>query len=231
MMYKIIKRLFDIICSGVALILASPIFLVVVIGIKASSPGPLLYISKRVGLNGKLFTMYKFRSMHVKAAGAVENKYLVNNDRIFKFGSFLRKSKLDELPQLLNVFLGDMSFVGPRPYPQSVVDRLYTREAAAVLSVRPGLACLDSLYDYAHGDLFVTDAKEYAEKVLPVRTELAKLYVERKSVALDIHCILRTVQLIFQIAVQKKSFPLTRYEKIAVERIGVTSETAVAQNA
>ena len=144
----------------------------------------------------------------------------MNNNRIFPFGSFLRKSKLDEFPQMLNVFLGHMSFVGPRPYPQSVCERFYSDSSDIVLSVRPGLACLDSLYDYAHGDLFVSDAEMYKERIIPVRTELAKLYIERKSLSLEMQCIFRTVQLIFQIVVlKKKKFELTEYEKEATARV------------
>lgn len=219
MIYSFFKRAFDLICSGIVLLIAAPLLLIIVIGIKLSSPGPVFYISQRVGRKGRIFKMYKFRSMHVKQENAKENSYLVNNQRIFPFGSFLRKSKLDELPQFINVFLGDMSFVGPRPYPQSVVDRLYAEESDRVLSVRPGLACLDSLYDYAHGDLFVTDAEVYKNTVQPVRTELAKLYIERKSLSLDMHCIFRTVVLILQIVLlKKKNFELTEYEEEAQKR-------------
>lgn len=220
MLYKFIKRGFDLLSSLLALIILSPVFLIVCIGIKASSKGPLLYCSQRVGLNGKLFTVLKFRSMHVREAGAVESKVLVNSQRIFKFGSFLRKSKLDELPQLINILLGDMSVVGPRPYPENGVKRMYAGAYNVILSVKPGLACLDSLYDYAHGELFVTDEEQFVREVLPVRTELAKMYVENKGIGLDFYCILRTVQLIFQIIVQKKrEFPYTKYEKKARETI------------
>lgn len=220
MIYNFLKRLFDLLCSGIILIVTAPVFLIIVIGIKISSPGPVFYISERMGRKGRKFKMYKFRSMHIKAEGAEENKYLVNNNRIFPFGSFLRKSKLDEFPQMLNVFLGHMSFVGPRPYPQSVCERFYSDSSEKVLSVRPGLACLDSLYDYAHGDLFVSDAEMYKERIIPVRTELAKLYIERKSLSLDMQCIFRTVQLIFQIVVlKKKKFELTEYEKEATARV------------
>ncbi|MBE6858612.1 MAG: sugar transferase [Ruminococcus sp.] len=220
MIYRLLKRAFDAFCSGIILLVMAPVFLIIVIGIKLSSPGPVFYISERMGRKGRKFKMYKFRSMHIKAEGAVENKYLVNNDRIFPFGSFLRKSKLDEFPQMLNVFLGHMSFVGPRPYPKPAFDRLYSDASEKVLSVRPGLACLDSLYDYAHGDLFVSDAEMYKEKIMPVRTELAKLYIEKKSFKMDFHCIFRTVMLIFQIVVlKKKKFELTEFEKEAQNRV------------
>ena len=91
MIYNFLKRLFDLLCSGIILIVTAPVFLIIVIGIKISSPGPVFYISERMGRKGRKFKMYKFRSMHIKAEGAEENKYLVNNNRIFPFGSFLRK--------------------------------------------------------------------------------------------------------------------------------------------
>lgn len=231
MLYRFVKRGFDLFNSLLALIVLLPLFLLICIGIKISSKGPVFYKSKRVGMNGKIITVHKFRSMHLRQQGTVESQYLVNEQRIFGVGKFLRKSKLDELPQLWDILLGNMSIIGPRPYPQSYVSKHYSAAYSEILSVRPGLACFDSLYDYAHGDLFVTDEKEYAEKVLPMRTELAKLYIEKKSIVVDIHCILRTLQLIYQIVVQRKEeFTLTKYECIAVERIKKLSASTVVQN-
>ena len=218
MFYRFVKRGFDIFNSLLALIVLSPVFLLVSLGIKVSSKGPVFYMSERIGKDNKQFRMYKFRSMHIRQEGTVESKYLVNEQRIFKFGKLLRKSKLDELPQLINILLGDMSIVGPRPYPKKFTDKYYVGEYAEILTVRPGLACLDSLYDYAHGELFVTDEKEYARAVLPVRTELAKIYIDEKSISLDASCILRTIQLMCEIALLKKtSFEYTKYEKTAIE--------------
>ena len=91
MTYKFVKRLFDVVISLSALLCVLPMFLIIVIGIKVSSKGPAFYVSERVGRNGKHFKMYKFRSMHIKAEGAIEDQYLVNTKRIFKFGAFLRK--------------------------------------------------------------------------------------------------------------------------------------------
>lgn len=219
-MYTIVKRVFDFVCSITVLCAISPILLLIAVGIKLSSEGPVFHISERVGKNGKLFKMYKFRSMHVKQPGVIEKQYLVNRQRIFPFGAFLRKSKMDELPQLINIMLGHMSFIGPRPYPKSVTDRLFIASDGEILSVRPGLACLDSLYDYCHGDLFVTDAEYYKDNIIPVRTELARMYVEKRSIGLDAYCICRTVILIFQIVVLKKDkFDLTKLEKIAQEKV------------
>ena len=220
MNYKLVKRSFDLLSSSAALVILSPVFAFITAGIKFCSPGPVLYKSERVGLNGTPFTMLKFRSMHVKPKDAVESEYIVNNSRIFKFGSFLRKSKLDELPQLINILLSDMSVVGPRPYPRAVVDRLYNGEYRSILSVKPGLSCYDSLFDYTHGDLFVTDGEKYEKTIVPIRTELAKMYVEGHNFITDIRIILRTIRLIWEIVVVKKTqFTYSEIERKAVERV------------
>ena len=220
MVYRFVKRGFDLFNSLLALIVLSPLFLFICVGIKISSKGPVFYKSERIGLKGKPFTMLKFRSMHILGEGTKESQYLVNRSRIFKFGCFLRKSKLDELPQLINVLLSHMSVVGPRPYPQVVVDREYTGEYTDILTVKPGLSCFDSLYDYAHGELFVTDEKKYVQEVIPVRTELAKLYVEKKCIGTDIYIILRTVGMIFDIIVRKETeFKYDKAEQEAIKRV------------
>ena len=217
MFYNFIKRAFDFIISAISIVVLFPVFLFASIGIKLSSNGPLFYTTERIGKNNVPFKMLKFRSMHIKQEGTVESKYLVNEERIFKFGKFIRKSKIDELPQLINVLIGDMSVVGPRPYPKSFTDRCYTGEYSSILNVRPGLACFDSLYDYAHGELFVKDEKKYAKEVLPVRTELAKAYLNKKSIVTDVYIIIRTVLLIFDIIVMRKT--KFKYDKIEREII------------
>lgn len=226
MLYRFVKRLFDIVCSALALVVSSPLWLVIAIGIKVSSKGPVLYRADRIGKNQKKFTLYKFRSMHqympeVKGAGEQrEGGYIANANRIFPFGGFLRKSKLDELPQLLNILMGQMSVVGPRPITEAGVKKHYIGKYDNVLTVRPGLACLDSLFDYAHGELVVKDNEEFDRKVAPMRDYLASLYVEKQSVGLDLHCIFRTVRLIVEIALLKKrAFPYTRYEQQASDAV------------
>lgn len=218
--YDQMKRIFDIVISAITLALFSPIFGIMAIAIKISSPGPVFHISQRVGKNGGLFRMYKFRSMHMKDPNILENSYLVNTTRIFPFGKFLRKSKLDELPQMINVLCGHMSLVGPRPYPQSVVDRLFIGKYKEIITVKPGLACLDSLFDYSHGDLFISDAQYYKENIIPVRTELAVMYARNRSLSIDVYCILRTIILMIQIVLfKKKKFQLTKYERSACIKI------------
>lgn len=223
-LYLFVKRAFDLICSSVAIIVFLPLWIIIAVGIKISSKGPVLYKTERVGKNGKLFTLYKFRSMHLydpsKEASANEGTYFANTNRIFKLGGILRASKLDELPQLFNIFFSQMSIVGPRPVPEGAAQRNYTGENACVLDVKPGLACLDSLFDYAHGELFEDDIEKYREEIVPVRNDLAKMYVEKQSVGLDLYCIFRTVRLIFEIMIlKKKEFPHTKYEQYSYKRV------------
>lgn len=217
--YRLIKRTFDILSSALAIIVSSPLWLVIAVGIKRSSEGPVFYRAERVGKDAKVFTLLKFRSMHQyrpEAAGQGEQReggYIANEARIFPFGAFLRKSKLDELPQLLNILAGQMSVIGPRPITEAGVKKHYIGKYDDVLTVRPGLACLDSLYDYAHGELFVKDNEEFDRRIAPMRDRLAHIYVARRNVGLDLYCIVRTIWLIIQITVLKKrEFPLTKYE-------------------
>lgn len=225
-MYRFIKRAIDIFCSFLALAVTSPLWLFLAVGIKLSSPGPVFYRSLRAGKDRKEFTVLKFRSMHVyvpddpNSGKKAEGGFVANEQRIFRLGSFLRKSKLDELPQLLSIFVGKMSVVGPRPYPLKSVEKFYSGEYACVMSVKPGLTGLDSLYDYAHGELFVKDNETYKQQVLPVRTELSRMYVQRYGFLLDAYCVLRTVRLMFEIVVlRKRTFPLTKYEAAAAAAV------------
>lgn len=231
-MYRFIKRDFDILSSACAIVVSSPLWLVIAIGIKSSSKGPVFYKADRIGKNMKPFTLYKFRSMHQyhpETQGQGEQREggaIANKDRIFPFGAFLRKSKLDELPQLLNVVAGQMSVIGPRPTSALGAKNHYVGKYDNVLTVRPGLACLDSLFDYAHGELVVQNSEEYYEKIAPVRDCLASMYVEKQSIGLDAYCILRTLQLMYQIAVKKKKdFAYTKYEAEAKEKVfGIAAE-------
>lgn len=224
MLYRATKRAFDLSCAAVGILLSSPLWIIIATGIKVSSKGPILYKTERVGIDNRGFTMYKFRSMHLyqpepqKCNKKSEGGYIANSQRIFGFGSFLRKSKLDELPQLINVLLSQMSIVGPRPVSKASVKKNYTGDYSCIMSVKPGLACLDSLYDYAHGELFVSSNEDYIKNVLPVRTELAKAYVINKSTFLDVAIISRTIYLIGSIVIaKKKKFKYTRYEKTIID--------------
>ncbi|MBQ4424242.1 MAG: sugar transferase [Lachnospiraceae bacterium] len=222
LLYEVVKRLFDIGSSFLAILISSPLWLLIAVGIKLSSKGPVLYRADRVGKAGKPFVLFKFRSMHVYQPNKEnqheqrEGGYIANKDRIFPFGNILRKSKLDELPQLINILLGQMSVIGPRPITEAGVKKHYIGKYDSVLSVKPGLSCLDSLYDYAHGELIVKNNEEFDVKIAPIRDYLANMYVEKQSVSLDIYCIIRTIKLIFEIAILgKRDFQYTAYEREA----------------
>lgn len=201
MYQSIIKRFFDIILCSVALIILSPIFLVAAIGIKLSSPGSVFYYSKRAGKDGKPFNFYKFRSMH----NTDNNKHMciADAERLFPFGKFIRRAKIDELPQLINVIKGDMSIVGPRP--MTLASEMYTGEFAVVRDVRPGLTSPASLYDYIVGDTY-TDNDAYKAEVYPVKQKLELYYVKHIGFLYDVSLVFRTIGLIIAVVFGKKEF-------------------------
>lgn len=189
-MYKFCKRAFDIVCSLLGMLVTFPLWLIAAIGIYVSDPGPVFYMANRVGKDNATFKMYKFRSM--RQGKANEAVFRGDEDRIFPFGNFIRATKIDELPQLLNIFLGHMSLVGPRP---AAVDQLGIVRAgkyAAVSNIQAGLTGPSALYDYIYGD-HIEDADEYEQKVLPTRLELDVYYAEDMNAVLDLKMIWYTV--------------------------------------
>ena len=217
-MYTVIKRLFDICASGIALIVLLPIGLVVIIGIELSDPGPVFYMAKRVGKNNHVFRMFKFRSMRVEK-NADEKSFKADANRIFPFGGFLRKSKIDELPQLINVFMGQMSIVGPRPASCDQVKITRRGRYERVSSIKPGLTSTSSLYDYIYGDS-IKDEREYRMKVLPTRLELDLYYMDHMSMHYDLLLILDTVVCIFaSIAGVKLTRLLKKLDTLAQEHL------------
>lgn len=194
-MYRFIKRTFDIFASGLALIVLLPIWLIAIIGIEVSDPGPVFYFANRAGKDNKTFKMYKFRSMRVDK-NANEKSLRPDQDRIFKFGRFIRSTKIDELPQLLNVFLGDMAVIGPRPAAVDQIEITRSGENAIVASIKPGLSSPSALYDYLYGDN-IEDEAEYMDKVAPTRLALDRFYIGKQTVGYDIKIIWYTVVCIF----------------------------------
>ena len=210
---KYIKRFFDIVLCAIALLILSPVFLVTAVAIKISSPGPVLYYSERAGIGKKPFHFYKFRSMHQTKSD--KGMFVADADRVFKVGKIIRRLKIDELPQLINVIRGDMSIVGPRPMVASSVGKLYSGKYEKVASVRPGLTSAASLYDYVVGDTY-EDNKAYVREVLPVKLELELYYVEHESFAYDAQLVLRTITTIIQVLCGKKQFkPIPELAKIS----------------
>lgn len=199
--YRFLKRLFDICSSGLALIVLMPVWLIAVIGIEVSDPGPVFYFAKRVTKDNRIFRMFKFRSMKV-AKNADEKSLRPDQDRIFPFGRIIRSTKIDELPQLLNVFLGDMAVVGPRP--ASVDQMPITRggENAIVASVKAGLTSPAALYDYLYGD-GIEDEAEYMDKVAPTRLALDRYYIGKQTIGYDLKMIWYTVRCIIGTIIRK----------------------------
>lgn len=188
------KRLFDIIASGLGLIILSPLFLVVAVWVKLDSPGPVFYKQIRVGRNNKDFFLYKFRSMRVGS----DKKGLItvggHDPRVTRSGYYIRKYKLDEFPQLINVFKGDMSLVGPRPEVRKYVD-LYTPEQMHVLDVRPGITDLASIRYRNENELLehASDPEQYyRDVVMQDKLRINLEYVRNHSFLGDIRLIFNT---------------------------------------
>ncbi|MEE0895221.1 MAG: sugar transferase [Bacteroidales bacterium] len=189
------KRLFDVVCSFFGLLVLSPLFVFLSLWVGLGSKGGVFYKQKRVGRFNKDFTLYKFRSMRVGA----DKKGLLTiggkDSRVTKAGFFIRKYKLDELPQLLNVLKGDMSFVGPRPEVRKYVD-MYTERQLKVLDVRPGITDLASIKYRNENDLLATaDNPEqyYIDVVMQDKLALNLQYIETRSFFGDIKLIFRTI--------------------------------------
>lgn len=193
------KRLLDLTLTLPGLVVLAPLMVLIAIWVRLDSPGPALFRQKRVGRYGRPFMLLKFRSMRTDAERLGPKVTTGDDCRITRSGRFLRKSKLDELPQLINVVKGEMSLVGPRPevpeyaayYPQDIRDK--------VLSVRPGITDLASI-EYRNENELLADAKDpvatYLETILPVKLDYYVNYVEQRSLWLDIQIIFKTFQAI-----------------------------------
>ena len=201
-MYKIAKRVFDFVCALLGVIGTSPVWLIAIIGILISDWGPIFYTARRIGKGNRPFKMYKFRSMRVEKK-ANEASLRPDEDRIFAFGHFIRKVKIDELPQLLNILNGTMSIVGPRPVAQDQFDLFRTGKWNLAAEVPVGLSGPAALYDFIYGDQF-TDEKEYMEKVFETRRELEYVYVKKASFGYDLKIIVYTIICIFYALVGKE---------------------------
>jgi lipopolysaccharide/colanic/teichoic acid biosynthesis glycosyltransferase len=189
-----IKRAIDVMAAIVGLLFLWPVLLVCAVGVRLSSPGPVLYRGIRTGLHGKPFRILKFRSMVVDAEQAGGTTTAARDPRITPVGAVLRKYKLDELPQLFNVLQGDMSVVGPRPEVAEYTDA-YTGEERLILSVRPGITDLSSLQ--FHDLQAIVGSRDadatFRREVLPRKNALRLQYVQEKSLWLDGVILLRTI--------------------------------------
>lgn len=200
-MYRISKRIFDFICAFIGIAGTSPVWMFSIVAILVSDWGPLFYFANRVGKDNKQFKMWKFRSMRV-AKEANEASLRPDQDRIFLWGKIMRRLKIDELPQLLNILNGSMSIVGPRPAAVDQVNITRNGENAICAQVPCGLTSPSSLYDYIYGDKF-EEENEYNQKVLPTRLALDVYYVKHASFWYDIKLIFWTVLAILYTACGK----------------------------
>ncbi len=192
---KFMKRSFDIVSSLIGIIILSPILIVISIIIKSTSEGPVLFKQRRVGKDKKIFEIFKFRTMVVNAESLGTQITIGEDKRITSIGKFLRKYKLDELPQLFNVFLGQMSLVGPRPEVPKYVD-MYTNEQLEVLTVRPGITDYASLKYSDENDLLgkVSDPENYyINVIMQDKLKLNLAYIKNNNVFKDIKIIFQTI--------------------------------------
>lgn len=194
------KRLFDIIFAIIVLICFLPIGIFLSLWILFESPGGIFFAQNRVGRNGVTFRLLKFRSMYVDAESLGRITVGARDARITKVGYYLRKYKLDEFPQFINVLKGEMSIVGPRPEVQEYVD-LYTEDQRKILQVKPGITDLASLA-YFHENELLAKSKNpqqtYINEVLPAKIALNEKYLENPNLFMDLSIILKTVGKIFQ---------------------------------
>jgi glycosyltransferase len=195
----LLKRIFDIVSSLFGLIVLSPFMLIIAILIKLDSKGPVFFKQVRVTKNGREFKIFKYRTM--KIGSDKYSQITVGKDsRITKVGDFLRKYKLDEIPQLINVLIGDMSLVGPRPEVPKYV-ALYTEEQREILKVRAGITDYASIEFSNENDILANETdpeKAYIEKIMPRKIELNKKYLSEISVMTDIKIILLTIKKILK---------------------------------
>ncbi len=194
-----IKRLFDILFSLTMLLVLSPLMLGIALCIAFDSRGGIFFRQIRVGLGGKEFGLFKFRTMRPASESKGQLTVGMNDSRITKVGLVLRKYKIDELPQLLNILIGHMSVVGPRPEVPRYVN-MYTAEQKRVLDVRPGLTDYASLEYFKENELLAQSAdpeKTYIEEVMPAKLSLNMKYISQMGLATDIKIIWRTVLAIF----------------------------------
>ena len=191
------KRVFDFIAALFGLIIFLPVFIIVGLLIKLQDGGPIFFIQQRVGLNKKLFQMIKFRTMKMDCSGARITK--ASDSRITPLGAFLRKFKLDEIPQLINVFKGEMSFVGPRPEIPHYV-KLYTPEQEQVLNYRPGITDPATISFRKESEILEKAEdmeKHYVEVIMPEKLKINMAYLKRANFFSDFLLIIKTLWLSF----------------------------------
>jgi lipopolysaccharide/colanic/teichoic acid biosynthesis glycosyltransferase len=199
-MYHSCKRVFDLFFALLGMMLFSPLITVIILLIKLDSRGPAFYRGLRVGLDGEKFRIFKFRTMAENAEKTGGPSTALNDPRLTRVGRFLRKYKLDELPQLINVILGEMSFVGPRPQVEQYT-KLYNQEEKIILSVKPGLTDYASIR-FVNLDKILGDGEvdeKYYQEIEPEKNRLRIKYVKNRSMWVDLKIIIQTLISLFKI--------------------------------
>jgi lipopolysaccharide/colanic/teichoic acid biosynthesis glycosyltransferase len=222
------RRKFEVVLAAAALLLAAPLMLVVAIGVWLSDPGPVFYLADRSGAGGVIFRMYKFRTMRIASSpGSRISK--ARDPRVFAFGRLLRKLKLDELPQLLNIIRGEMAFVGPRPEDPWFVEHVYTEADRETLETPPGLTSPGTLYYFTHAEQFPSDAETEASYISgPLKAKLAldRAYVSQASAAYDLRLVFETVWVLARVAA---GWPALDLRRDAVADVGIGGSFSSAQ--
>ena len=193
-----VKRTIDFFAAFIGLIVLSPFFLIIAVLVKLDSHGPIFYLQNRVGLKGKLFQLFKFRSMKIEADKLAPITIGQRDPRITTIGYFLRKFKIDELPQLINVLKGEMSLVGPRPEVEKFV-KLYNPNQLRVLTVKPGITDYASI-EFRNENRLLEGKPDpieyYVTEIMPEKLRLNLKYIDSQSLFTDIQIILKTLFLI-----------------------------------
>lgn len=204
-------RLFDILFSIIILIITAPIFAGVAIAIKVTSPGPVFYPASRVGKGRVLFRMYKFRSMYIDNQGPEITA--TNDSRVFPLGKIIRRLKIDELPQFINVVRGEMALVGPRPEAPAIVDEHYQAWMLETLDVTPGITSPGTIFYYATGDALLNNSDPetaYIEHLLAPKLAIDRAYADRETLLANIFVLGHTGVAILGQVLGKPVPPLSR---------------------
>lgn len=195
-----LKRSFDITVSTIALLVLTPLLLLLAVWVKSGSSGPVLFRQVRVGQHGRLFRIYKYRTMNTEAERQGPQITIGRDPRVTRQGHVLRKYKLDELPQLLNVWLGHMSLVGPRPEVQRYMDMYPPTARMQILSVRPGITDLASI-EFKDENTLLAESSDpqyvYIHQILPIKQQYYLQYVQNRSFIGDITILLHTIKAVF----------------------------------
>jgi lipopolysaccharide/colanic/teichoic acid biosynthesis glycosyltransferase len=215
------RRKTEVVLAAVALLLTAPLLLAIAVGIWFSDPGPVFYLADRAGVRGVIFRMYKFRTMRI-APGPGSRIAGARDARVFAFGRLLRRLKLDEVPQLINIIRGEMAFVGPRPEDPWFVEHFYTEADRETLETPPGLTSPGTLYYFSYAEHLLDHTNTEASYIsgpLKIKLALDRAYVFQASAASDLRLAAETVRELVRVALGRQRHPECRYEAlIAAER-------------